>query len=240
MIITIPRLILFVCICFGALISFLLALVRVIRKPRTVDTIFVSCLLLINGMLIFIGALEYIGLSVHFPIDLSRVQIPLFIVGLLLPYFYFAHLYKPFYQFKPKHLIFLINPTASILICLIFNDDFFFSYKIMGIALIRTAAIPTLMISVVLYTSSMQFFSLMIVLFVRILRLIKYGSSFSKKFLKTSAVLFASLIIAVTMWVIDRVLSLGFLPYFYLYAAILICIIFVVSQVIPLYEEKTV
>ncbi len=110
----------------------------------------------------------------------------------------------------------------------------------MGIALIRTAAIPTLMISIVLYTSSLQFFSLMIVLFVRILRLIKYGSSLSKKFLKTSAVLFASLIIAVTMWVIDRVLSLGFLPYFYLYAAILICIIFVVSQVIPLYEEKTV
>ncbi len=38
----------------------------------------------------FIGALIFLGLSVHFPFDLYRIQLPLFTSGVLLPYFFFV------------------------------------------------------------------------------------------------------------------------------------------------------
>mgnify|MGYP001337620027 CR=1 FL=1 len=237
MIVTIPRLIVFVLISFGAFIAFLLGLVRFLRSKQTFDNVFIGIMFICNGVWMFIGALEYLGLSVHFPFDIYRIQLPLFTSGVLLPYFFFARLYKPFFKFKPHHIILLLNPVATILICLIFNDDFFFSYKMMGLSLITTAAVPTLLISVVLYTSALQFLVLLIVLLVRILRLLQYGSSLSKKFLVISALLFSVTIISVVAWIVDRILSLGFLPYFYIYAALLFCIIFIVSSNVQMYDN---
>jgi len=237
MIVTIPRLIVFVLISFGAFIAFLLGLVRFLRSTQTCSNVFIGIMFICNGVWMFIGALIFLGLSVHFPFDLYRIQLPLFTSGVLLPYFFFAHLYKPFFKFKPHHILLLLNPVATILICLIFNDDFFFSYKMMGLSLITTAAVPTLLISVVLYTSALQFLVLLLVLLVRILRLLKYGSSLSKKFLAISAVLFSVTIICVVTWIVDRILSLGFLPYFYIYAALLFCIIFIVSSNVQMYDN---
>jgi hypothetical protein len=237
MIVTIPRLIVFVLISFGAFIAFLLGLVRFLRSTQTCSNVFIGIMFICNGVWMFIGALIFLGLSVHFPFDLYRIQLPLFTSGVLLPYFFFAHLYKPFFKFKPHHILLLLNPVATILICLIFNDDFFFSYKMMGLSLITTAAVPTLLISVVLYTSALQFLILLVVLFVRIIRLLKYGSSFSKKFLKVSAFLFSSTILAAIFWFVDRLLSLGFLPYFYLYASVLFCAVFVAGSNVQMYDK---
>lgn len=237
MIVTIPRLIVFVLISFGAFIAFLLGLVRFLRSKQTFDNVFIGIMFICNGVWMFIGALIFLGLSVHFPFDIYRIQLPLFTSGVLLPYFFFARLYKPFFKFKPHHIILLLNPVATILICLIFNDDFFFSYKMMGLSLITTAAVPTLLISVVLYTSALQFLVLLIVLLVRILRLLQYGSSLSKKFLVISALLFSVTIISVVTWIVDRILSLGFLPYFYIYAALLFCVIFIVSSNVQMYDN---
>lgn len=237
MIITIPRLMMFVCICFGAFVAILLGLVRFFRQKQTGENIFIGLMFILNGIWMFIGALEYAGLHVYFPFDLYRIQLPLFTSGALLPYFFFARLYKPFFTLKPHHIILLLNPAATILICIFFNDDFFFSYKLMGLSLIATAAVPTLLISIVLYTSALQFLSLLIILLVRILRLLKYGSSLSKKFLLVSAVLFSSSIVSVVIWIVDRMLSLGFLPYFYLYAAVLFCVLFVVGSNLQIYDK---
>lgn len=237
MIVTIPRLIVFVLISFGAFIALLLGLVRFFRSNQTCGNIFIGIMFICNGVWMFIGALDYLGLSVNFPFDLYRIQLPLFTSGVLLPYFLFARLYNPFFTFRPHHIILLLNPAATILICLFFNDDFFFSYKIMGLSLITTAAFPTLLISVVLYTSALQFHILLVVLFVRIIRLLKYGSSFSKKFLKVSAFLFSSTILAAIFWFVDRLLSLGFLPYFYLYASVLFCTIFVAGSNVQMYDK---
>ncbi|HQL04284.1 MAG TPA: hypothetical protein PLU33_04045 [Treponemataceae bacterium] len=240
MIVTIPRLIMFVCISFGAFVALLLGLVRFLRPKQTGENVFAAFLLVANSIWMFIGALEYVGLSVYFPFDIYRIQLPLFTSGVLLPYFLFARLYNPFFTFRPHHIILLLNPAATILICLFFNDDFFFSYKIMGLSLITTAAVPTLLISVVLYTSALQFLILLVVLFVRIIRLLKYGSSFSKKFLKVSAFLFSSTILAAIFWFVDRLLSLGFLPYFYLYAAVLFCTIFVAGSNVQMHDKAQI
>lgn len=240
MIVTIPRLIVFVLISFGAFIALLLGLVRFLRSNQTCDNIFIGIMFICNGVWMFIGALDYLGLSVHFPFDLYRIQLPLFTSGVLLPYFFFARLYKPFFTFKPHHIILLLNPAATILICLFFNDDFFFSYKMMGLSLITAAAFPTLIISVVLYTSALQFFILLVVLFVRIIRLLKYGSSLSKKFLVISAVIFSTSIISVVTWIVDRVLSLGFLPYFYLYASLLFCTVFVAGSNVQMHDKAQI
>lgn len=237
MIITIPRLMMFVCICFGAFVAILLGLVRFFRQKQTGENIFIGLMFILNGIWMFIGALEYAGLHVYFPFDLYRIQLPLFTSGSLLPYFFFARLYKPFFTFRPHHIILLLNPAATILICLFFNDDFFFSYKMMGLSLITSAPVPTLLISVVLYTSALQFLILLVLLFVRIIRLLKYGSSLSKKFLIVSAVIFSTSIISVVTWIVDRVLSLGFLPYFYLYAAVLFCAVFVVGSNVQMYDK---
>ncbi|MBP7479767.1 MAG: hypothetical protein KA785_04905 [Spirochaetaceae bacterium] len=97
MIVTIPRLIVFVLISFGAFIALLLGLVRFFRSNQTCGNIFIGIMFICNGVWMFIGALDYLGLSVNFPFDLYRIQLPLFTSGVLLPYFLFARLYKPFF-----------------------------------------------------------------------------------------------------------------------------------------------
>ncbi len=237
MIVTIPRLIIFVLISFGAFIACLLGLVRFIRQKLTRDDVFLGIMYIFNGIWMFLGALEYVGLTAYFPFNMYRLQLPLFIAGVLLPYFYFARIYKPFFKLHSYHIFLILNPAAAALICLLFPDSFFFSYKTMGLSLISTQALPTILISLVLYTSSVQFLIQIIVLLVMIIKLFKYGSSISKAFLRLSAVMCFFTLLFVIIWIIDRLLSLGLLPVLYLYAAAFFCSIFLTGSVVPVYKK---